>query len=264
MQDILQADGTVSGGVLDVDINRSDLHVTGPHGLVFKDGFQIQHEFFFQSLGGGQAIVNGDVALLASETQRIIDGLHRLGFVFQAFHQHLYDLSPMVWFIHLRAVGKPLDLARRVHELVKLTSTPLPQRSPAHPKSPLPAKRLASILGGAATIGDEGVVTVSVGRKDRIVLGGHRVSPDLGVSTSVQFQPLGTGGHAAVVPDFSMTAAEVNRVIHTMRSQGWLIGCLYNQEIDEQPQLFFSHTFNRGDAITLAHHVRRGIEHTNV
>lgn len=264
MQEILQADGNVSGGVLDVEFNRSDLTVTGPHGVRFEDGFQIQHEFFFQSLGSGLAIVNGDMALLSSETQHVIDGLARAGFVFQAFHQHLYDLSPMVWFIHLRATGRPLELARRVHELVELTPTPLPQHSPAHPTTPLPANRLAKVLGGDATVGDNGIVTVSVSRKDRIVLGGHRVSPDLGVSTSVQFLPLAGRGQAAVVPDFSMTSAEVNPVVHTMRSQGWLIGCLYNQEIDEHPQLFFSHTFKTGDAVTLARQIRRGLDHTDV
>jgi len=264
MQEILQADGTVSNGVLDVEINRSDLHILGPGGVPFKDGFQIQHEFFFQSIGPGAAMLNGDVALQPSETQRIIDGLHRLGFVFQAFHQHFYDLSPMVWFIHLRATGDPLDLAHRAHALVKLTSTPLPQHSPPHPTTPLPAKRLGAILGGDATIGENGIVAVTVPRDDAIRLGGHRISPELGVSTSVQFQPLGTGGQAAVVPDFSMTSSEVNPVIHTMRDQGWDIGCLYNQEIDEQPQLYFAHAFKRGDAIELAHQVRRGLALTDV
>jgi hypothetical protein len=264
MQEILQADGTVSNGVLDVEINRSDLRITGPAGVPFEDGFQIQHEFFFQSIGHGTAMLNGDVALQPSETQRIIDGLHRLGLVFQAFHQHLYNLSPMVWFIHLRATGDPLDLARRAHALVKLTPTPLPQHSPPHPTTPLPAKRLGDILGGDATIGENGIVTVTVPRKHAITLGGHRISPELGVSTSVQFQPLANGGQAAVVPDFSMTSSEVNPVIHTMRDQDWEIGCLYNQEIAEHPQLYFSHTFKRGNAIELAHQVRRGLAHTDV
>jgi hypothetical protein len=264
IQTILQADGMVSGGVLEVDIDRSDLRVNGPAGVPFRDGFQIQHEFFFQALGAGQALMNGDMALLAAETQTIVQALERLGFVFQAFHQHLYNLSPMVWFIHMRISGPPLELARKAHELVKLTSTPLPQHAPPHPSTPLPADRLASILGGEASIGANGIVTVSVDRTDPITLGGHRILPGLGVSTSVQFQPLGSSGDAAVVPDFAMTSREVAPVISTMRRQGWEIGCLYNQEIDEQPQLFFSHNYKLGDAVALAHEVRRGLDHTNV
>jgi hypothetical protein len=106
-------------------------------------------------------------------------------------------------------------------------------------------------------------VTVTIPRRDTITLGGHRISPELGVSTSVQFQPLGAG-LAAVVPDFSMTSHEADPVLRTMREQGWLIGCLYNQETDEHPQLFFSHNFKKGHAVTLAHEVRRGLDHTDV
>jgi hypothetical protein len=110
MTAILQADGIVSGAVLEVDIDRSDLDVLGPDGVKFVDGFQLQHEFFFQQLAGGTAIMNGDMALRPTEIQPVIDGLTRLGFTFQAFHQHLYNITPMVWFIHLRQVGQPLDL----------------------------------------------------------------------------------------------------------------------------------------------------------
>ena len=264
MEKILQADGLVSGPVLEVDIDRSDIQVVGPRGIPFREGFQLQHEFFFQQLGSGSAILNGDLCLLPSETQKVIDGLGRLGFVFQAFHQHLYDLTPMVWFIHMRKVGDPLALARAAHELVLLTRTPLPQHSPPHRTTPLPADALAKILGGDATVGANGIVTVSVDRASSVVLGGHRVHPGLGVSTNVQFQPLGESGLAAVVPDFSMTAQEVNPVVHTMRRLGWQIGCLYNQEIGEQPQLYFSHAFKTGDAKNLAHEVRQGLDHTDV
>lgn len=54
-------------------------------------------------MGAHQAIFNGDVALRPSETQRVIDAIEKQGLVFQAFHQHLYDLTLMVWFIHFRA-----------------------------------------------------------------------------------------------------------------------------------------------------------------
>ncbi len=47
-----------------------------------------------------------------------------------------------------------------------------------------------------------------------------------------------------------------------MRSQGWEINCLYNQETDEQPQLYFSHDYKVGDAYALAAEVRRGLDVT--
>lgn len=128
----------------------------------------------------------------------------------------------------------------------------------------MPASKLAAILGGDSSVGDNGAVTVTVPRRTPVLLGGVRIKPELGVSTNVQFQPLGHG-QAAIVPDFSMTSAEVNSVTRTMRRYGWDIGCLYNQETAEQPQLyFFSHTFKMGDALCLAREVREGLEHTDV
>ncbi len=68
--------------------------------------------------------------------------------VFQAEHQHLYDISPMVWFIHVREVGDPLRLARDVHAVISATSTPLLQEPPAHPTTPL--RQSASVRSSAA------------------------------------------------------------------------------------------------------------------
>ncbi|MFF0521916.1 DUF1259 domain-containing protein [Actinomadura nitritigenes] len=263
IEKILQADGHVSSsGVLEVDIDRTDLHVTGGQPRVrFKDGFQIQHELFFQSLGHGKAILNGDLALKSQEIQPVIDAFIAHGITFQAQHQHLYDLRPMVWFLHFRAIGNPLRLAGAIRAVIGVTSTPLPQHSPPTPQTPLPTRKLAKILGGDATVGENGIVTVTVPRTDRIRLGGVIVSPDLGVSTSVQFQPL-PGGKAAVVPDFSMTSNETQPVITVMRHKHWQVGCLYNQETAEHPQLFFSHMFRVGDPVALAVQVREGLDRT--
>ncbi|WP_149263765.1 DUF1259 domain-containing protein [Actinomadura sp. K4S16] len=263
IEKILQADGHVSkSGVLEVDIDRKDLHVSGGQPRVkFKDGFQIQHELFFQSLGHGKAILNGDLVLRPREIQPVIDAFIAHGITFQAQHQHLYDLQPMVWFLHFRAVGNPIRLAGAARAVIAKTSTPLPQHSPPHPKTPLPVRKLAKVLGGDATVGENGIVTVTVPRTDRIRLGGVLVDPDLGVSTSVQFQPL-RKGKAAVIPDFSMTSSETQPVISVMRRKHWQVGCLYNQETAEIPQLYFSHMFRVGDPVVLAKQIREGLNHT--
>lgn len=56
-----------------------------------------------------------------------------------------------------------------------------------------------------------------------------------------------------------MEASEINNVVETMRSMGWDIGCLYNQETGEHPRLFFSHEFKTGNPYTLAREVRKGL-----
>jgi len=84
------------------------------------------------------------------------------------------------------------------------------------------------------------------------------------VSTNVQFQPRAGNGQATVVPDIAMTAKEITPVVRTMHAKGWEVGCLYNQETNERPQLYFSHFFATGDAVTLAKQIRAALNHTKV
>src|SRR5947209_3760918 len=185
IEKIVGADGQTSDGVLTIDINRDDLHAKGPDGTSFKPGFQLQHELAFQSVGAGRAVLNGDLALKPAETQKVIDALLANHLRFQAFHQHLYDMTPLTWFIHFRGVAAPQTLAREIRAVINRTATKLPQSSPAHPTTPLPADRLAQVLGGDATVGENGIVTVDVPRRHGVRLGGTRVSPDLNIATNV-------------------------------------------------------------------------------
>lgn len=263
MEEILRSDGHFNDGVLSFSQDRKDLHVTGPGGIVFKPAWEVNHEFAFQSLGKDKAIVNGELSLLSKEANPIIDQFIKQGLAFQAFHQHFFDLSPQIFHMHFRGIGKPLDLARAVAAVVAVTATPLPQKSAADPKTPLDKDKLAKILGGSAEVGDDGVVTVSVARKETIVLDGVALKSDTGVSHTVAFQPLEAGKGTAVAPDFALIASEINPVIQLMREQGFTIHCLYNQETAENPQLYFSHQLALGDAYDLARKVRKGLERTN-
>lgn len=259
----LKADGEISHGVLAIDINRSDVTaVGGDTHSPFVTGFQLQHEIYFQSLGPGRAIVNGDLSLKPSEIQPAIDAMLARGLKIQAEHQHLYDIEPMMWFVHFRGVGKPIVLARKVEAAIRTTSTPQPQSSPAHPTTSLPGKRLAKILGGDASVGDNGVVTIDVDRRDKVTLGGVRIKPELNIATNVQFEPK-AGGGAVAVADIAMTAGEINPVLKVLRGHHWESGCLYNQETAEHPQLYFDHFFKTGDPVSLARQIRRALDRTN-
>jgi hypothetical protein len=268
IEQIMQAPGSVMDGVLDIQIERKDLHVTmripNDGEVPFKPEWENHGDFFFQPLGNGQAIMNGDFGgLLPNEIDPFIDKLLEGGLIFQALHQHFYDLFPQVYFIHMRGIGNPLQLAEAAIAAVKVTGTPLPQASPAHPTTPLPAQTLGNILGAPASVGGAGVVSVEVPRRNTVILQGVPISPELNIATSIDFEPLGNGLLAAVAADFSMVSSEVQNVMRVMRQQGWVIGCLYNQETDEQPQLYFSHAVKVGNAIELAREVRRGLNQTN-
>ena len=266
MQAILQAEGSVTNGVLSVSIDRTDIGTVHLRGVPIKPSFEVNGDLTFQPVGNGQAFFNGDLALKPNEVNPVIDAILANGLVFQAEHQHFYDFNPPVWFIHLRGLDDPIALARAVHNVLKATSAPLPQQPPVHPTTPLDPDRLQHILHGYdAEVGEDGVVTVFVARKDTISIAGVRVRPQTNIETNIGFQPLNhSGSRTAVAPDFGMVASEIDPVMRVMRGQGWDIGCLYNQETDEHPQLFFSHQFKTGDPYQLAREVRRGLDQMNV
>ena len=263
IEEILRTEGKMSDGVLALSQDRTDLQVTGPGGIPFKAAWQVNHEFAFQSLGNGKAIMIGELSLLSKETNPVIDQLIKHDLTFQALHQHFFDLSPQLFHIHFRGVGNPLDLARAVAAVVGATATPLPQKSPITPKTVLDKERLERILGGTAEVADDGVVVVTVLRKETVVLGGIRLNSEMGVSHTVAFEPLDGGRGTAVAPDFALVASEINPLVKLMREQGFTIHCLYNQETAESPQLYYSHQLAVGDAYDLARKVRKGLERTN-
>lgn len=263
IEEILRSDGRFSDGVLSFSQDRKDLKVMGPDGIHFKSAWEVNHEFAFQSPGKDKALVNGELALLAKEANPIIDQFIKHGLQFQAFHQHFFDLSPQIFHIHFRGIGNPLELARAVAAVVAVTGTPLPQKSAANSKTPLDKNKLEKILGGSAEVGDDGVVTVSIVRKETIMLDGVALKPFAGIAHTVAFQPLDGGKGTAVAPDFALIASEINPLIQIMREQGFTIHCLYNQETAENPQLYFSHQLAVGDAYELARKMRKGLERLN-
>ncbi len=266
IEDIIQGQGTVTNGVLNIQLDRDDLHVVNAQGVPFKGAWEINDELYFQSIGSGRAIFNGNLAVVANETNAVINRILSSGMVLQGYHQHFITLNPNIWFIHFRGVSDPRTLAEMVHYVIKATRVPLPQTMPSNPKTPLDYKRLGEILGGNAMVGSEGVVTVDIPRKEMVMLGGVRVKPDLGILNEFAFEPLSNssgGNNCAVGAQFSMLQSEVDRVFRVLRHYGFSTECLYNQETDEQPQFFYNHAVVTGNAYSRAYQLREALNLTN-
>jgi hypothetical protein len=262
IESILRAQGTVSDGVLNIQIDRDDIPDVTKDGVPVRPAFEINGNLVFQPAPGG-VMMNGDLCFKPDELNPAIDAMISHGLVWQAEHQHLYGLSPMVWFMHMRGHGPARQVAEACAAVLAATSTPLPQGPPKNAGTPLDVSRLETIIGAPATVGSDGIVSFQLPQREPITLGGMRISPFLNVSTPVDFEPL-DGDTAVVVPDFGMLAGQVEDVARIMRRQGWQLNCLYNQETDEFPQLYFSHQWKVGNAYQLAAEVRRGLEGTSV
>lgn len=264
IESVLQTKGSVTDNVFMIGQDRTDIgSITGPLGFPFLPPFALTNSFVFQALSNGMAIMNGDMTLKEEEVEDFIDALIKNNLVFQAFHQHYVGENPQVWHIHQRGMADPVTLAQAVANAVGVTSTPLPQGPPSNPSTPLPTDHLASILGGMATVKQDGVVEVLIPRANQMRLGGVDVSPFLNIMTHISFEPLSNGQAAASV-DFGMIAPEITNVMAVMRQQKFFVGCLYNQETDEYPQLYWSHMARSGDAATLARQIKMGLNQMNL
>ncbi len=267
MESILQTQGSVVQGVLTLGQDRTDIGTVTLHDyatgqdIPILPSFEIHNDLNFQPIGDNRAFFNGDLALKESEIDPVIDAILANNLVFQAEHQHFYDFQPPLFFVHFRGTADPITLAHEVANVVKATSTPLPQAPPPHPTTPLNPEKLKKILHGFdAEVGDNGVVTVLVAPPASVTIDGVHVKPPTNIATNVVFEPLNSSGtQTAVAPDFALLGDTVNPVVQTMRSMNWDIGCLYNQETDEQPQLFFSHQIKTGDPYQLAREVAKGL-----
>jgi hypothetical protein len=260
IETIVGEKGAESSGVLSMSPTLPlNVHL---HGVRIKPSFELNGDLDFQAEPNGQAFFNGDIPVRAADMNRVIDAILANHLVFQAEHQHFYDFSPMVWFVHFRGIGAPATLAAEVHAVLAADHVPLGQKPPENPRTPFDWKRIKSILGASsATTEEDGVVTFMVDRKHFVDLGGRRANKELNIATPIAFEPLNkTGTRAAAVPDFGMVGTEIDPVISTMRAQGWDIGCLYNQETNESPQLYFSHDFKTGNPYVLAAEIRRGLD----
>lgn len=264
IEQIIGATGIIVNSVLQIEIERTDIKpVHGPVKMIFTPAFEINGTLYFQPLANGKAFLNGDFALLEHEVNPFISALLRHGLTFQAFHQQL-PMHKQIWYVHYRGEGNPITLATDIKAAINETDTPFPQAQPTNPQTVLNVNRLAAILHGMPIIGNNGVVSIVVFRKNSIHIGDILVNPEAGISSTIEFQPTDNGSNAEVVANFSMTAHEVDKVVKLMLNQfHWFQGCLYNQETNEKPQLYFDHMAKTGDAYLLAQEVREGLDLTD-
>src|SRR3982074_893782 len=115
-QDVLKSldrKGDFKAGVLKVNIPRNDLKMT-------IQGFSTPTPFGF---GGwialtkgtdGSDVMMGDLVLLQEEVNPVLSALLDNGIDVTALHNHFFWDDPRVFFMHVHAMGKAADLARRM------------------------------------------------------------------------------------------------------------------------------------------------------
>ena len=265
--------GTVQpGDVMRFAFPRTDLRVTVA-GVAIRPAFALGSWASFVDVGGGHAMVMGDLVLTEDEVNPVVRKLQEGGVEQTALHNHLLNEWPSVMYLHIHGHGDRAGLARAIREALALTKTPLDTgaaaATPANSQPfDLDTAQIRSILGFRGRV-TGGVYQVSVPRAETIRETGldepsrTRVVPaSMGLGTAINFQPTGSG-KAAITGDFVMTAREVNRVIGALRESGIDITSLHNHLLTEQPRLFFMHFWANDDAVKLARGLRAALDRTN-
>lgn len=268
---IIEADGIAHNEIFTIPIARDDFGGMSEHGVQFLASFLLSGELDFEmtpptaGLQDFDVLMNGGICLREREVQKFIFSLLEGSLVFQSFHQHIFELAPAIWFVNFRGVGNVTGLATVIKNALDTTSIRFPQVMPSHLRTSLQSAALGNIIGAVPNIGQDGVVWFSVPRTEHFTLGGVGISNFLNISSKIFFEPLGGSGHnAAVAATIGMLAVEVNNVTSQMLRNGWEVDGLFNQETDEQPQLFFSTFLKAGNAATLAGEVRQALQLTQV
>jgi Domain of Unknown Function (DUF1259) len=239
---------------------RSDLKVT-VNGVDLKAGFALGSWAAFRNMGNHMDVM-GDLVLTESEVGPVMQKLVDSGLEVTALHNHLFNESPRIMYMHIHGMGDGPRLASSLHDALALTKTPssAPAAS-ANQDLGFDSKQLDSILGYAGR-NNGGVYQYAVPRGEKITENGMPIPNSMGVATSINFQSTGSG-KAAITGDFVLTSKEVNPVIKVLRQNGIAVTALHSHMLDEQPRLFFMHFWANDDAVKLGKGLRAALDQTN-
>lgn len=264
IEDVFGVEGTVEpGGVLLIDLARSDLHPT-LFGVSIHPDAGFDTEITFQAISSSQAIVKWEFCLLDKEVNPVLDAVFAQDLQPQktnlnALHNHFLEVQPEVKFIHGTAIGGPVEIAKALRHALEHSHQPFKSSGPGH--TGLPNEEITEIVGGTSMISDS-VLTVSVDRKDRFRELGVSLEPDMQVDSTINFQSIGNG-KAATVIEIPVLSQEADAVARVLRQRDIFVTALHNHELFIEPDLYYIHAFGTGSPLELARDVHAALKQTN-
>ena len=249
------------GGVMRFNFPRRDLRVIVGDVQV-KPSLALGSWIAFKRMTATETMAMGDLVLTDAEINPVISALQAGGVEQTAVHNHIIGGTPNTMYVHVRAHGRDIDIARTIRRALEASKTPL-DTAPAGPAPAfdLDTAAIAKALGYSGRV-NGGVYQVGVARVEQITEDGHEIPASMGLSTAINFQPTG-GGKAAITGDFVMIGTEVNPVIRALRDNGIGVAALHSHLIGETPRLYFMHFWANDDALKLARGLSAALSKTN-
>lgn len=241
--------------VFKVTVPRGDLDVT-VDGWKMPAFMGLTTWVAFKDGKNAETMAMGDLVLLQDEVNPVMSILLDAGIAVTALHNHFFNDSPNVYFMHIEAEGKADKLAgdvRAALEKVKAIRAATPQPADSFGggipgKSAITAAPLAEILNTKPQEKD-GMVKFVIGRETTMPCG-CEVGKEMGINTWAAFA--GTDDNAVVDGDFACLENELQPVLKRLRAGGIHIVAIHHHVIGETPRILFLHYWGRGKAANLA------------
>src|SRR5215468_10038956 len=109
----LDRKGDFKAGVLKVNIPRNDLKMT-VEGVATPTPFGFGGWIALTKTSDGSEVMMGDLVLLQEEVNPVLSALLDNGIDVTALHNHFFWDDPHVYYMHVHAMGKAANLAKRV------------------------------------------------------------------------------------------------------------------------------------------------------
>ena len=266
VEDALGRKGTPNpGGVLKFSFPRNDLRVV-LSGVILKPALALGTWVAFKRIGD-HVMVMGDLVLLDTEVESVMGSLQQNGVEQTALHNHLLRESPRVMYMHIRAIGNAVRIAKAVRTALEFTQTPLaPARTAPAVATAAPAALDLDTAGIAKVMGvrgkvNGGVYQLTFPRLEKIRQEKMDIPPAMGIATAINFQSTGAG-KAVVTGDFVLLGREVNPVIWALGENGIEVTAIHSHMIGEEPRLFFMHFWANDDVGKLARGLKAALDRT--
>ncbi len=247
-------------GAMKFSFPRSDLTVSVGD-VKLKPALALGGWLAFKQTAPGRAMAMGDLVLTEDEVGPVMAALAAGGVNVTALHNHLFGESPKLLYMHVDGEGDPAEIAATVHGALEHTKTPMAAPAAAAPAPiDLDTAAVARALGRHGKV-NGGVYQVGVPRAQPVREHGVEVPASMGLATSINFQPTGTG-RAAITGDFVLTTSEVVPVERALREHGIQVTALHSHMLGEEPRLYFMHYWAEENAVKLAEGLRSALSHT--
>lgn len=255
--------GQKAGDVYRMGFPRTDLHVV-VQGVSVKPGLALGSWAAFSGTDEN-ATVMGDLVLLDSEVNPVMEKLRSAGFEISAVHNHLLGETPHVMYMHYMGHGGAAQIATSLKAALGVSKTPLEKPGAPAPEPATPpewVKTVNDAIGRQGTFRG-GVLSFGLARSEATTEGGMTLTSPQGVAESINFQEAGTG-KVATTGDFVLTADEVNPVISALEEHHISVTALHSHLLTEQPRLFFMHFWAADNTAAAAVGIKAALIHIAV